>query len=346
MSETPETQSIEERYEALQALCRQLMMVNETLKSELARLSSVYQKAFSERSLLLDELVEHHSSCSAALKNDYSLGTSHQKRHSNATNEPPLPKKLRGLQSPAAEVKPPPPSSPQTRRPPDSVAPPHGIVECVSNLWSEQDPEDEFSPSSSETPLPSHSSGSHGLSMQSGATAYGTTPASRWQSADSSKSPPTISLSMESSPSMSLFTTAQQQRPAKQPSLLTSSVVSSGTGVSYIHSGPRSSLAGFQNVKNFPVVSRSVSIIQTSNVSRPVVPVSVVLSPTSPALLNTQTAIRGARTVQSPQTTATLRFTGPPSGQRIVIQPPSGNARSLLVQSSENVLSGLSGDFH
>ncbi|KER24076.1 hypothetical protein T265_08166 [Opisthorchis viverrini] len=323
------------------------MMVNETLKSELTRLSSVYQKAFSERSLLLDELVEHHSSCSAALKTDYSLGTSHQKRHSNATSEPPMPKKLRGLQSPAGEVKPPPPSSPQTRRPPDSVVPPHGIVECVSNLWSEQDPEDEFSPSSSETTLPSHSSGSHGLSVQSGSTTYGTTPASRWQSAEISKSPSAASLSMEASPSMSVFTTPQQQRPTKQPSLVTSSVVSSsGTGVSYIHSGPRSSLAGFQSVKNFPVVTRSVSIIQTSNVSRSVVPMSVVLSPTSPALLNTQSAIRGARTVQSPQTTASLRFTGPSSGQRIVIQPPSGNARSLLVQSSENVLSGLSGDFH
>ncbi|OON14470.1 hypothetical protein X801_09740, partial [Opisthorchis viverrini] len=164
-----------------------------------------------------------------------------------------MPKKLRGLQSPAGEVKPPPPSSPQTRRPPDSVVPPHGIVECVSNLWSEQDPEDEFSPSSSETTLPSHSSGSHGLSVQSGSTTYGTTPASRWQSAESSKSPSTASLSMEASPSMSVFTTPQQQRPTKQPSLVTSSVVSSsGTGVSYIHSGPRSSLAGFQSVKNFP----------------------------------------------------------------------------------------------
>ncbi|GAA52331.1 hypothetical protein CLF_107858 [Clonorchis sinensis] len=330
------TQSIEERYEALQALCRQLMMgaksikVNETLKSELTRLTSVYQKAFSERRTNLPcrrNFVDYNLRLRTVVSGDRSHGSTYI-IFGHYRLSGPLP--FSGL-SVSTKL--------YGRRLPDSVAPPHGVVECVSNLWSEQDPEDEFSPSSSETPLPSHSSGSHGLPMQSNATTYGTTPASRWQSVESSKSPPTVSLSMESSPSMSLFTTAQQQRPTKQPSLVTSSVVSSsGTGVSYIHSGPRSSLAGFQNVKNFPVVSRSVSIIQTSNVSRPVVPMSVVLSPTSPALLNTQTAIRGARTVQSPQTTATLRFTGPPSGQRIVIQPPSGNARSLLVQSSENVL--------
>ncbi|KAF5395565.1 hypothetical protein PHET_11785 [Paragonimus heterotremus] len=82
MTENIEDKNTEDRFELLQSLCKQQIMINEALKSELTRLETMYQKVCMERrfasfpfyypsSLLLNELLDNHSSCSnAVIKED------------------------------------------------------------------------------------------------------------------------------------------------------------------------------------------------------------------------------------------------------------------------------------
>lgn len=58
MSGTTDDAPLMERYEMLKTLCRQQIMMNETLKSEVSRLNNVLLKVSRERNLLLEEILE------------------------------------------------------------------------------------------------------------------------------------------------------------------------------------------------------------------------------------------------------------------------------------------------
>ncbi|CAH8552586.1 unnamed protein product [Schistosoma turkestanicum] len=62
--------SIEERYEMLKSLCKQQIMINETLKSEITKLNNIIRVVSNEKDLLLDELINNHSTCRNAIKED------------------------------------------------------------------------------------------------------------------------------------------------------------------------------------------------------------------------------------------------------------------------------------
>ncbi|CAH8630098.1 unnamed protein product [Schistosoma bovis] len=62
--------SIEERYEMLKNLCKQQIVINETLKSEITKLNNIIRIVSSEKDLLLDELINNHSTCRNAVRDD------------------------------------------------------------------------------------------------------------------------------------------------------------------------------------------------------------------------------------------------------------------------------------
>ncbi|CAI2733371.1 unnamed protein product [Schistosoma spindalis] len=62
--------SIEERYEMLKNLCKQQIVINETLKSEITKLNNIIRIVSSEKDLLLDELIKNHSTCRNAVRDD------------------------------------------------------------------------------------------------------------------------------------------------------------------------------------------------------------------------------------------------------------------------------------
>ncbi|CAH8608382.1 unnamed protein product [Schistosoma intercalatum] len=62
--------SIEERYEMLKNLCKQQILINETLKSEITKLNNIIRIVSSEKDLLLDELINNHSTCRNAVRDD------------------------------------------------------------------------------------------------------------------------------------------------------------------------------------------------------------------------------------------------------------------------------------
>ncbi|CAH8644895.1 unnamed protein product [Schistosoma rodhaini] len=61
---------IEERYEMLKNLCKQQIVINETLKSEIIKLNNIIRVVSSEKDLLLDELINNHSTCRNAVKDE------------------------------------------------------------------------------------------------------------------------------------------------------------------------------------------------------------------------------------------------------------------------------------
>ncbi|CAH8607516.1 unnamed protein product [Heterobilharzia americana] len=62
--------TLEERYEMLKNLCRQQIVINETLKSEISKLNNIIRVVSDERSLLLDELINNHTSCRNTIKSE------------------------------------------------------------------------------------------------------------------------------------------------------------------------------------------------------------------------------------------------------------------------------------
>ncbi|KAK4475575.1 hypothetical protein MN116_000628 [Schistosoma mekongi] len=62
--------SIEERYEMLKNLCKQQIVINETLKSEITKLNNIIRVVSHEKNLLLDELINNHSTCRNSVKNE------------------------------------------------------------------------------------------------------------------------------------------------------------------------------------------------------------------------------------------------------------------------------------
>ncbi|CAH8857993.1 unnamed protein product [Trichobilharzia szidati] len=62
--------TLEEKYEVLKTVCRQQVVINESLKLEIIKLHNVINELTSDKNLLLDEFVNNHLSCISSLKSE------------------------------------------------------------------------------------------------------------------------------------------------------------------------------------------------------------------------------------------------------------------------------------
>lgn len=352
MTESDQGQNAEQRYEILQDLCKQQMLINEALKTELARLGELYQKASNERSLLLNELLENHSSCTTAVfgseASDYIVPCFPKKR-SMTDSMTEVPRKTQ-VMSLSPDIKP--LVALQPSKSPESGLRVEDSMGCESDIWMGQDScivsdQREKAPAivpSATVPMRSSVSRLKNLAahLNSPPSLTVKDPQSNanssWQHPyNSPGSPPALAVPT-SSPANPVTA-----RSLKAASLVTSSSVSSGSNIPFVpFSGQKASTTGLQGMKSISFPSRTVCGPQGSSLSRPNAPISVVLN-TNASCSSGQATLLGTRVQSSPQGSTSLRLACSTSGQRILIQPTGTNTRPVVVQPTENHSSGVTG---
>lgn len=331
------------------------MLINEALKAEVLRLGELYQKASTERSLLLNELLENHSSCTSAVfaseASDYIVPCFPKKR-SIADPVVEIPRKTPAMSlSPERKVvSQPSGSSESDLHGEDSMGydPDTWMAQDSSTVLDQREKAPLVVSSSATAPVRSSVSRLQNLATQlnspSGLTVRDpqTNPNCNWQQPYTSPgSPPTLAVPTSSAANPVIA------RSLKAASLVTSSSVSSSSSIPFVpisgHKGPTP--PGLQGMKSISFSSsRTVCGAQGSPLSRPNAPISVVFNTNTSCSGSGQATLLGTKVQSSPQGTTSLRLACSTSGQRILIQPSSTNARSVVVHPSENHSSGTTGN--
>ncbi|KAF8562867.1 hypothetical protein P879_09542 [Paragonimus westermani] len=362
MTENMEDKNSEVRFELLQSLCKQQIMINEALKSELTRLETMYQKNHSPLSLLLNELLDNHSSCSNAVikedTGDAAVPTIPKKSSNPGLTFHPVPaKKPRTCSN--VDVKPTIPlHNPSAtgslvtvqKSADDKQAAPHEnqVDTTMRHARSDRTCLLSSPPSSTSAAVRGPTSRLQNLATQLNSTPAAipysdslASPVSNWQHLCSPGSPPAVVVSTSA---VSTAGSTQPQRPSKVTSLVTTSAISSSSNIPFVpFSDQKVSSAGVHTLKNLSITNRNIGGISLQNPSmtRPSAPVSVMLTSSYPGT-GAQSAIRSAKLPPTLPNASALRFSCTTPGQRILIQQSGVNARSILVQPAENTMSGLS----